>query len=271
MGRKPRPLNPGESFAAHFGSELRAYRLAANLTQEQLGAKVGYTGQMIGQVELGQATPSQKLCENLDQLFKTNGNFIRMWKVIAREGNVAWFRDYIERESRANKVRKYEAQLIPGLLQTEDYIRSLVRSRRLSHDVERYVAARMARQAILTGDDPAQFWFVIDEAGLQRQFGGRDVMRDQLKRLIELFELPNVHIRILPFTSAIAAAVDGAFIILTFEDEPEVVYHEALEHPRWIESPDGVATCEVRWELIIAEALPSDASLRHLAALLEEI
>jgi len=274
MGRKPRPLNPAESFAAHFGNELRAYRLAAGLTQEQLGTKVGYTGQLIGQVELGRATPSKKLCENLDQFFKTNGNFTRMWKIIAREGNVAWFRDYVDRESRANKLRKYDAQLIPGLLQTEDYTRALVRSGRTPHKIEQITAARMARQSIITGYDPPRLWFVIDEAVFYRRFGGDSVMRGQIEHLLAFFEYPNVEIRVLPFTSTTAMSVNGAFSILTVvneEDEEEVVYYEPLARPQWIEAPDEVADCNVRWELIIADALPKEGSRKFLSAMLEEL
>ena len=156
-----------------------------------------------------------------------------------------WFRAYVDLESAAALIRTYEGQLVPGLLQTEDYTRAVLQGAHLDEpeeEVERRVALRMARQALLTRADGPRLWAVVDEAALRRPVGGREVMRAQLERLVEATKLPNVTLQVLPFGAGAHPAMVGAFSVLRFGDEdlPDVVYVEHLTNALYLDKRDDV-------------------------------
>src|SRR5207237_2556230 len=131
-----------------------------------------------------------------------HGNAVSWWQEC---GDVvpAWLEQYLELEQAASLIRTYQVQVVPGLLQTEDYSRALIRSGHLEAEdaeVERRVELRMARQRVLHREDPVRLWAVIDEASLRRPVGGTAVTRAQIRHLIEASHLPNVHIQLLPLT-----------------------------------------------------------------------
>ncbi|BCB85888.1 hypothetical protein Psuf_032010 [Phytohabitans suffuscus] len=128
---------------------------------------------------------------------------------------------YVGLEQAAEAVRAYEQQVMPGLLQTEEYAKAMIRAARpdiTTDEVERRVRVRLNRQSLLTQDDPIDLWVVLDEAVLSRPIGGDAVMCAQLERLIEAAELPNVTLQVLPFEVGAHAGMDGTFTILTFSE-----------------------------------------------------
>jgi hypothetical protein len=142
-------------------------------------------------------------------------------------------RGYVELETAASSVRDFQLAHVPGLLQTADYARALFRVsqlRRTEDQIERLIAARMVRQQRLTDDDPLELCAIVDEAVLRRPVGSTEIMRAQLRHMVECAELPHVTLQTLPISAGAHLGMDGAFIILSFSDaaEPDAVY---IEHP----------------------------------------
>lgn len=209
-----------ESVLGFFGAELRRARTRAGLTQEQLGDKVGYTGSLISQIETGRRMASQHLAAELDELLGTDGAFGRMWPLVDRlgQGTHEW-RNYADREPDATDILTYESSMIPGLLQTEPYARTVVDAVRptLSADVvQARVANRMTRQEILTRDDPPRLWAILGEAVLHNLVGSRALMADQLRHVLAMAQLPNITIQVLPFAAGVTPAMGVAFLVAEF-------------------------------------------------------
>ncbi|GAA2109003.1 helix-turn-helix domain-containing protein [Actinomadura alba] len=274
MPRPQRELDPN-SLVGHFGAELRTHRNKANLSMAQLAAALGCSAQWIGQVELAEKPPSELFALDLDTYFETGGSFHRLWKVIKRAGRsqvlLPGFPAYIELESQAVLIRSFVTQLVPGLLQTEDYARAVISAWPDPAPVEERVATRMEQQAILRAETPPYAWFVLDEAVLHRPFGGADVMREQLKLLAGLVTSPYVQVRILPFASMTYAGLDGKFTLLRLGDGTEILYQEGPGFSQLIEDPGTVGDCAARFDLVMGEALPRAASHQMLLRTLENL
>jgi Domain of unknown function (DUF5753) len=142
-----------------------------------------------------------------------------------------WFQVYVGLEEAAALIRLYEVQFVPGLLQTADYARAVVRLGQpgaSAAEIERRVSLRMSRQELLSKPDAPRLWAVVDEAALRRPIGGKEVMRAQLERLIEVTKEPNITLQVVPFSSGCHTAEGGAFTILRF---PEVDLPDVLPLP----------------------------------------
>ena len=159
---------------------------------------------------------------------------------IARERRQQrWWQEYADLpnihvaglEADASTISQYSTQLVPGLLQTESYARAVLEAIRLDAkpgDIERRLELRMHRQALLTGENPPEYWVVLDEAVVRRQVGGPAVMAEQLRHLIEAAKQPKVTLQVVPFSSGEHAGMDGEFTILHYREseDPDVVYIE---------------------------------------------
>jgi transcriptional regulator with XRE-family HTH domain len=265
---------PRDALIRYFGRELRAEREAAGLSQPQLAAELGYTHQWIGKVERGESAPSDDFVIDLETFFKTGGRFQRLREEIklAHRNQVLLpgFPEYLELERRAVRMRSFDAELIPGLLQAEGYMRGLMSTGPNTAAIEEMVSGRLERQSLLTTEKPMSAWFVLDEAPLRRAIGSSQDWRTQLEWLLKAAELPNVRIWVLPFSSITYAGSDGSFLILTLDDGTEVVYAEGPGFSHVIDDPDTIADCALRFDLIMGEALRSDESLRLIRRALED-
>ncbi|WP_203960634.1 DUF5753 domain-containing protein [Actinocatenispora thailandica] len=162
---------------------------------------------------------------------------------------------YVGLESAVDHIRHYNAELVPGLLQVEDYCRAVYRvsSTKSYDEIDQQVALRMDRQALLVREEPAapQFDVFLNEAVLRRPVGGRDVMVKQLARLLESTDLSNVDVRVLSFAQAEHAGMMGTFVVLGFphRQEPDVVYLESPTGALYLEKPKELtsttSSCEI--------------------------
>jgi hypothetical protein len=176
-----------------------------------------------------------------------------------------WFSTYVGMESEASVIRTYECQMIPGLLQTEEYARSAILGGPIAvrpDDGERQVSLRMERQAVLASEDPPLLRVVVDEGAVRRLVGGAAVMRAQIDRLLEASERANVQILMLPYSAGIG--FDGSFVILNFPPLPEpypdaaedqVVYVDTLTGALYLERPAEIAAYAAAYEQLQATAL----------------
>lgn len=266
----PRELDPSASVLDYFGSELRRLRIKAGLSQERLGEIVNYTGALVGLVEIAKRSPSRDFAERCDGALGGDGVLTRLWPLVSRSGLPGWFQDYAGLEARAVEIRTYQAQVVHGLLQTEDYARAVLRPAR-PEDLDGLTDARMKRQEILTRDDPPRLWMVLDEAALRRGVGGRDVMRSQLRRLLDYRETPRVVVQVMPFGAGAHAGLNGSFTLLSFDDSPELAYSEGYGRGQILTEPSEVERAGVKYDLLRAAALSPDDSAELIAQVLEEV
>jgi hypothetical protein len=187
-----------------------------------------------------------------------------------------WFRSYVDLESAAALIRTYEGQYVPGLLQTDDYMRAVVQGAHLddsSEEVGRRVRLRMARQTVLTREHPPRLWAVVDEAALRRPVGGPGVMKGQLERLLDATGRPNVTLQVLPLHVGAHPAMVGSFSVLRFPDQelPDVVYLEHLTGAAYLSKPDEVDQYLHVMESICVRAAPPDQTVALLDRILEEL
>ncbi|MGW7075598.1 helix-turn-helix domain-containing protein [Streptomyces sp. NPDC054871] len=175
-----------------------------------------------------------------------------------------WFSMYVSLEGAASLIRSYEPHFVPGLLQTEEYARGVMRSGAIGQtnpdDIERYVALRMERQSLLTREDAPRVWIVMDETALRRPVGGPDVMREQIDKLLEAVELPHVTLQIAPFAAGPHPGTYGPFVLFRFAmaELPDMVYSEYLTGAVYLDARTEVAT-----HLEVMDRMAAQAATAH--------
>ncbi len=186
-----------------------------------------------------------------------------------------WFEFYEGLERAASIIRTYEVQFVHGLLQTEEYARAVIliaNAHASADEIDRRVSVRMKRQHLLTQPEAPELWTVLDEAVLRRPPGGSDVMRAQLEHLLEMTDLPNVTLQIVPFDVGPHAAAGGPFTILRFPepDLPDLVYLEQLNSATYLDHPDDVINYVTVMDQLCVQAETSAVSKDMLRALLRQ-
>ena len=240
-----------------LGGHLRRLREEAGMTTEQAAAAIRGSHSKISRMELGRVGFKERDIADLLTLYGVAAGEEREALLkLSREANTPgwwqgysdilphWVEPYFGLEAAAAFIRNYQLQFVPGLLQTEDYARALIQlgNALAEDDIGRRVAARLSRQDMLLRENAPRLWTVIDEGALRRPLGGRAVMRDQLRRLIEMCDHPAVTLQILPFESGPHPAMGGPFTILRFAepDLRDVVYIEQLTSALYLDKPTEV-------------------------------
>jgi len=267
--------------------ELRCLREAAKLTCEEVAERLECSASKISRVETGRVSVSPRDVRDMLEIYGVPDLQRDALVQLARESRQkGWwhaygdsvqphFATYLGLESAASEIRIYEVNLIPGLLQTEEYARAVIAAGMVNSpraDIERQVALRMERQR-LTITSPPKVWAVLDEAALRRQVGGPEVMRMQLEYLRELGGLRNVSLQVIPFGGGAHPAMGRPFIILVFGEEadPDVVYLEDLTSALWVENVEEVDRYNVFFNHLQATALSFDNSAALMTAVLKEM
>jgi len=267
-----------------LGTELRRLREEAHVTIEVVADRLGCSPSKVSRIETGHTGASPRDVQSMLGIYGINGAQSDNLVQIAREARQkGWWHPYggvlvgayVGFEAAAHSVRAYEQQVVPGLLQSAEYAVAMIRAARSSDtpfEIERRVHVRMARQSLLTQDDPIVFWVVLDEAVLSRPVGGDAVMRDQLVRLIAAAELPNVTLQVLPFAAGAHAGMDGTFAILDFPEveDHSVVYAENAAGGLFLEKSDELQKYGSIFDTIRATALTPEESTEMIAMLVEE-
>ncbi|MEU7580611.1 helix-turn-helix transcriptional regulator [Streptomyces sp. NPDC041068] len=188
-----------------------------------------------------------------------------------------WFSMYVSLEGAASLIRSYEPHFVPGLLQTEEYARGVMRSGAIGQtrpeDIDRYVALRMERQALLTREDAPRLWVVMDETALRRPVGSADVMREQLDRMLEATEMPHVTLQIAPFSAGPHPGTYGPFVLFRFAvpELPDMVYSEYLTGAVYLDARKEVATHLEVMDRMAAQAATAQRTKEILRDLRKEL
>jgi transcriptional regulator with XRE-family HTH domain len=252
--------------ARHFGREVRRARLAAKMTLAGFGQALGYDPGQISRVERGVRPPTEKFAQLCDKVFpERDGWFERFYQESQQwAATPPWFRNWIEHEQRAIKLQVWQPSALSGLLQTEAYARALLRTfpGATEEQISERLAARMARQAILTREDPAPpvAWFLVDEAALRRCTGTPEIMAAQLDRLVVVAGLPTVTIQVVPDVAH--AALTGGFAIAEAAGGVAAYIETALTG-QVFEDAEAVRELATRFDALRTEALRGTESL-HL-------
>jgi transcriptional regulator with XRE-family HTH domain len=267
-----------------LGRQLRNLREKAGLSRELSGKLLHVTAATVRRMETAEVAlkipylqlllPAYGVCAADTELFlrlADEANRPGWWQ---RFHDILpdWFSGYVSLEEAAKTIRAYEPHFVPGLLQTEEYARAVLSTGAIGHTIdssriERHVALRMERQALLTRPDAPAFWAVLDETVLRRPVGPKELMRAQLDRLIEAAELPNVTLQIAGFGAGPHPGAYSPFVLFRF-DEPEVpdmVYVEYLTGALYLDEADEVSAHMQAMDrmVILAE---SASRTRHLLA-----
>ncbi|MET9437388.1 helix-turn-helix transcriptional regulator [Streptomyces sp. NPDC006551] len=264
-----RSLDPSASPLDYYGAELRRLREEAGLNQAQLGDIVFCTASLIGQIETAKKVPTRRFSEQLDAALMTGGVFSRLVGLVLKSQLPNWFQPYAEMEAKATYISTYQAQLVYGLLQTPEYARAVLG---VDHPdkLDAMVAARMERQRILEREHPPVLCVVLDEGSLRLEIGSREVMRDQLRRLLSYVNHPWVHVQVLPFSAGQHAGMMGSFNLLRFEDDPDLFYAPIYGGGHMTANPQVIRERSVGYARLQATALSREDSAALIARVMEE-
>ncbi|MFE2249749.1 helix-turn-helix domain-containing protein [Streptomyces lavendulae] len=264
-----RDLDPSASPLDYYGSELRRLREEAKLKQEDLGGIVFCTGSLIGQIETARKVPTRDFSERIDAALGTGGFFSRLVGLVLRSQLPTWFQPYAEMEAKAAYISTYQAQVVYGLLQTEEYARALLRVDRTER-VEELLAARMERQRVLEREQPPVVCVVLDEALLHREVGGRRVMREQLLHLLSHMSRQWTQVQVLPFSAGEHAGMIGSFTLLRFEDDPDIFYSESYDSAHMTANSPVIRERSLGYARVQGAALSPEESAALIARVMEE-
>jgi transcriptional regulator with XRE-family HTH domain len=256
-----------------LGSELRRLREAQAIKLEEVAERLGLAASTLSRIETGKApTRIAYLRSMLDYYGLDDPGQRQILLDMAREGHrkgwwAAWedvlpagFDIYVGLEAEAASLRVYEAQVVHGLLQTEEYARAVltVRRRQTPAEIDRLVSLRMQRQEVLLREDPIDLWLILDEAVIRRVMGPPDLTRQQLVYLAQAAQMPNVTLQVLEFSSGLHPALNGSFAIIGFPErfDPDVVYSEGVGGQTYNEKHEEVQARVDAFDLLRATALP---------------
>lgn len=267
-------LDPAASMAALFGTRLRRLRVRAGLTQAELGRNVHVVAARIAQVERATGhKPTVALTRSLDELLHGDDLLMDLWPHVHRESFPDWSRRFMELSEHATEMHQYAAHVVPGLLQTSDYARALLRvgrTLRTPEQLEERLRARMGRHGLLDGPGGLDLCVVLDESVLRRPVGGPGAMREQFARLLEPVEGQHVTVQVLPFSSGEHATLGGSLSLLTMPDETDVAYTEGAETGQLVEDPRDVRSYARTYDRLRALAFPPGLSAELIRAAMEE-
>ncbi|RLK13552.1 helix-turn-helix protein [Micromonospora sp. M71_S20] len=250
--------------------ELRTFRAQLGLSQDDFGRTIGYSGSHVSSVETGGRPPTREYMKAIDDQHDTGERFGRMLRELARlDATPAWLREWIEFEREAATLRWFELAYVPGLLQTERYARATLAGGRFTADeVERIVASRLERQAILGRDRPPQLIAVVDEAVLRRPVLDQPgLMAEQLDHLVAVATQEHVQLHVVPVDAGMYLGLAGQFIIAELPDGTRVAHADNQLSAQIVDASTDIARLARTWEIVRNEALPR----RQSTVLIKEV
>ncbi|GGI74867.1 transcriptional regulator [Saccharopolyspora subtropica] len=264
-----------------LGNELRHARLKAGREQAEAAKELDCADSKISRLELGQGGISKGDLKLLLEFYGVDPDDVPWMFELARTRSTRgrwngyravfpeWFRMYVDLETDADNIRQVKAEIIPGLLQTEAYMRALHTSsvRRNDEEVDALVASRQERQQLLTRDKPPTLSFILSESCLRRKIGDAAVMREQLGHMADVALHTNVSIQVMPFDAATSTGgISFNFTLLQIPShgiaaDLEFVYIESFDDARYLDVKDAVSAYATLWDRLQAAALCPKESL----------
>lgn len=271
-----------------LGAQLRRLREANGITREAAGDAIRGSHTKISRMELGRVGFKKRDVADLLTLYGVTDEQDRAgYLAMVQQANTpgwwhqytdllpSWFETYLGLEQASSVIRTYEPQFVPGLLQTEDCARAVIAlgyPARPPEEIERRVALRLARQTVLTQPDAPSLWAVLDETALWR-LGSGSIMRTQIQHLIEMAELSNITLQLVPFQAGVHAAAGGPFTILRFTepDLPDIVYLEQLTSALYLDKTHDVDHYLAVMDRLCILAKPPEDTIKLLTTMLHTL
>ncbi len=274
-----------------LAAELRRLREAAQLTCEDVAARLGCSASKISRIETGRVLVSARDVRDLLGIYGVPADQREGLMQLARESRQkGWWQaygdsvqahlaTYLGMESAASQIRHYSVTRIPVLLQTRDYAREVITAGRAGSSDNSYPTTPdrslelLTQRQQLAWSSPPTAWAVLDEAALRRQVGGREVMREQVGHLIELSATKTMFLQCIPFGSGAYAAMDLPFVVLSFPDpaDTDVVCVGYPTGVLWIEDMAEVHRFDIFFHHLQAAALSLDDSLALMTSVLKDL
>lgn len=264
----PQSRNAETDPRAYFGNKLRGGRIAAGFTSAAaLATELHVERSVIAKAETGERPPkpdSDLLAAWCEVCTLDPGHMSELATLAdAVEDRVVpvWFADYLDVEIAAHTLRTWQPIVIPGLLQTADYARTLFAAMGFDPDrADDMTAERIKRQSILNREDPPNLWVVLDETVLRRHVGSSTIMHEALMHIADMGERPNIGIQVVPAICGANAGCVGALTIASVNDKPDVLLTEAVQDQTTQHAP-LLRTAHEIFDRVRCDALPRVATL----------
>ncbi len=213
---------------------------------------------MIGFIERAQRPTPEAFVTRAEEVLGLSGELVKLWERIDPRAAPPWFRQWPKIESAARLIRSWEPLLVPGLLQSADYARAVLRGvpGATEEEVEEALAARLQRQTIFNRASPPIIAAVLDEGVLYRPIGGKQVMRQQLQRLLLLMDNPRITIQVVPLEAGVTTGLLGGFAIAQLSEAKDWAYLESASDGQVTDRVDEVQDISLRYDTIRAWAHP---------------
>ena len=270
---RERDREPGTGILSVFGGQLKRLRVWAGLERAEFGSRTGYSAATIASFEQGRRIPPAKFIDKADEVLGAHGVLAELKEEVARAQYPSFFRDAARLEAEAVELHVYDAHVVNGLLQTEEYARAVFAMMRPPLDddvVEQRVAARMARQELFAKLPMPVMSYVIDESVLRRPIGGRNVLRGQLEQLLLIGQRRTVEIQVMPLDREENAGLAGPFTLIETKAGRRIAYVEVQNVSHVHSERHLVRGLEVKYGILRAQALTPQESLRFVEKLLGE-
>ncbi|MEU0659904.1 helix-turn-helix domain-containing protein [Streptomyces lavendulocolor] len=260
----------GVAVIATVGRQVKLRREAVGMRAPDFGVAVGYGEDLVYKIEGGKRIPRPEFLDKADEVLGAGGLLSAMKEDAAKVRYPKKVRELAQSEARAVELQLYDPLNIHGLLQTPQYARGLLLMRRPAYsqdEVERMVAGRMARKSVFERDPAPEMGFVLEEWTLRRPLGGRPLLRTQLAHLLEVAEMRNVELQVMPMDREEHAGVDGGIELLKFGDGSAVGRSPVVANGRPVTDGRQLHILELRYGIIRAQALTP----RESRALIEQL
>ncbi|MGX1854166.1 DUF5753 domain-containing protein [Streptomyces sp. NBC_01456] len=270
-----RELEPESSPEAAYGARLRRLREERGWGQEDLAGIMEYSSQHISAVETARKPPTLRFSRSADRAFgieETADTFERQYREIKHGSLLEGFPEYVGYEGRAVEIRLFQIGLVPGLLQTSEYARTVAdgdvqRGAITSEQAEERVSFLVARQDALVRTRPPMVLVVMDESCLRHEVGGAEVMKDQLRQLVDVASRPNWVLQVAPFGIGARRSFNLPVNLLTLADRSVVAYAESQARGHLEREGSSVVSMLTAYHQLQAEALSQATSVAMIEQL----
>ncbi|WAL98706.1 helix-turn-helix domain-containing protein [Streptomyces sp. Je 1-369] len=251
-----------------FGAVLKSFRKRAGYTQESLAPEIGYSAHFIASVEQGRRFPPPRFVDQCEVALDAFGTLRLAANQLSRQrGLASWFRQWAQLEQEAVALSTYECRLIPGLLQTEAYARTLFVNRLPplgDEEIEARLDARARRQLLLTERPNTAYSFILEEHLFLRGMGGHEVTMELIDRVLGLAKRRNIELQIMPVVRKSHAGLDGPMHLLETPENRWLAYAEGQESGQLISESKVVSMLQMRYARMRAQALSFEDSVSLL-------
>lgn len=270
--------------ARALGAAIRDARDAKGWSQRKLATEIGRDSGLMSRWESGERSPLATDVAQILTVLGVNGQrydeILEMasgtdeprWLAVELPDQQQQMKALLECERTASKVTQVAPLLIPGVLQTSAYARAIMTTGGVHGDeIESRVMMRVGRRDVITREDPAHLQVFLGEAAVRQLVGSVDMMAAQLRYALELADLPNVDLRVVPFNSGWHGGLEGMFMLIDSDEAPPVVHLENRKSGLFLHEDDDVATYRQGVDTVARVAMSPEESAGLIAEIANEM